>query len=335
MANLPTPGSPELEDPAPDATDLLDDFGDRLGPMVVKELRQGLRARRFVGPFLLIQLLAVFSVLSESAVADLSAGGGASGLAPGNGLGDGLLVLVVSLVVGIVMPLTGFGALRPELEGGRNVELLLLANVSRWQIVLGKWLVMCSLASLILVSVLPYMLARHFIGGVNIVYSLTFLVGLGMTNAALNGVVIGASGFGNYIGRLLVLGIGAISFMVTTSMCMAMWLGNAVMKGGGPSEGSIGLMLISTGFSFIPSLLYCLYGLQIGRSRLRLFEDPTEPPASGLIIAMMLFTPLLVGMFAAPTAGIGGVVAAAVLVLLTLVIDRGPGKKQTVRYAQP
>jgi ABC-type transport system involved in multi-copper enzyme maturation permease subunit len=242
---------------------------------------------------------------------------------------------VIFLVVGVVMPLTGFGALRPELEGGRNIELLLLANVSRWQIVLGKWLVMCSLAWLILVSLVPYMLARHFIGGVNIVYSMAFLVGLGMSNAALNGVVIGASGFGNYIGRLVVLGIGAISFTVTTSMCTAMWIASSVMKGGGPPEDSIGTMLISAGFSLVPSVLYCLYGLQIGRSRLRLFEDPTEPPASGLIIAMMLFTPLLVGMFAAPTAGIGGVVAAAVLVVLTLVIDRGPGKKQTVRYAQP
>jgi hypothetical protein len=118
-------------------------------------------------------------------------------------------------------------------------------------------------------------------------------------------------------------------------MCAAMWIASGVMSGGGAPEDSIGTMLISTGFSFVPSLLYCLYGLQIGRSRLRLFEDPTEPPASGLIIAMMLFTPLLVGMFAAPTAGIGGVVAAGALVFLTLAIDRGPGKKQTMRYAQP
>ena len=308
------------------------DFGDRLGPMVVKELRQGLRARRFVGPFLLIQLLAIFAVLSETALADLSAssGGGVSG-----NFSDGLLVAVISLVVGVIMPLTGFGALRPELEGGRNVELLLLANVSRWQIVLGKWLVMCSLAWLILISLVPYMLARHFIGGINIVYSLTFLVGLAMSNAALNGIVIGASGFGNYIGRLVVLVVGGVSFSVTASMCAAIWLTGGIMGGGGPPEDSIITMLITTGFSFVPSVLYCLYGLQIGRSRLRLFEDPTEPPASGLIIAMMLFTPLLVGMFAAPTAGIGGVVASAVLTILTLAIDRGPGKKQTVRYAQP
>ena len=304
--------------------------------MVVKELRQGLRARRFIGPFLLIQLLAVFAVLSETAVADLSAGGGRSGAGPLNGgFSDGLLVFVISLVVGVVMPLTGFGALRPELERGRNVELLLLANVSRWQIVVGKWLVMCALAWLILISLVPYMLARHFIGGVNIVYSLTFLAGLAMGNAALNGVIIGASGFGNYIGRIVVLVIGGISYSVTASMCSAMWIARGALRGRGAPDDSIGTMLISTAFSFVPSVLYSLYGLQIGRSRLRLFEDPTEPPASGLIIAMMLFTPLLVGMFAVPTAGIGGVVAAAVLVFLTLVIDRGPGKKHTVRYAQP
>ena len=248
---------------------------------------------------------------------------------------DGLLVFVISLVVGIIMPLTGFGALRPELESGRNVELLLLANVSRWQIVVGKWLTMSSLAWLILISLVPYMLARHFIGGINIVFSLTFLAGLALSNAALNGIVIGASGFGNYIGRLAVLVIGGVSFSITASMCAGIWLASGITGSGGPPEDSIVVMLITTGFSLVPSVLYCLYGLQIGRSRLRLFEDPTEPPASGLIIAMMLFTPLLVGMFAAPTAGIGGVVAAVVLTVLTLVIDRGPGKKQTVRYAQP
>ncbi len=89
-----------------------------------------------------------------------------------------------------------------------------------------------------------------------------------MSNAALNGIVIGASGFGNYIGRLAVLVIGGVSYSVTASMCAAMWIASGVMTGGGVSGDSIVTMLISTAFSLVPSVLYCLYGLQIGRSRL-------------------------------------------------------------------
>ncbi len=310
---------------------LIDDFGDSLGPMVVKELRQGLRARRFVAPFLLIHVLAIFAVLSEAAVAELATGSASRG----GGFVDGMLVFVISLVIGLIMPLTGFGALRPELEGGRNVELLLLANVTRWQIVLGKWLVMCSLSGLILISLVPYLMARHFIGGVNIVVSLTFLVGLGMSNATLNGLMIGASGFGNYLGRLLVLGIGAVSFSITTVAGTFASVAAGAMSAGMGANDSAAAMLFATGLSLIPSALYCVYGLQLGRSRLRLFEDPTEPPASGLIIAMMIFTPLFVGILAGATAGIGGVIAALALLVLVLFIDRGPGKKQTLRYAQP
>ena len=139
----------------PLAAPIPDDFGDRLGPVVVKELRQGLRARRFVGPFLLIHLVAVFAVMTEAATGAVGA----------SIVGTGLLVSILGLMLCVAMPLSGFGALQPELHPGRNIELLLLANLSRWQIVIGKWLVMTSLAGLILVSLLPYLLIRHYIGG--------------------------------------------------------------------------------------------------------------------------------------------------------------------------
>lgn len=49
-----TPSSPAA------ALEGLSDFPEWLDPMVVKELRQGLRARWFVAPFLLLQALACF-----------------------------------------------------------------------------------------------------------------------------------------------------------------------------------------------------------------------------------------------------------------------------------
>ena len=85
------------------------------------------------------------------------------------------------------------------------------------------------------------------------------------------------------------------------------------------------------------AVLYAVYGLQLGRSRLRLFENPLDPPASGLVIALMIFTPIVVGVASAATLGYGAWVAAGGLLALALSIDRGPGKAKAApaRYMQP
>ncbi len=49
----------------PLVADRLADFSDRLSPMLVKELRQGLRAKTFVIVFLLLQGLLEFYGYSE------------------------------------------------------------------------------------------------------------------------------------------------------------------------------------------------------------------------------------------------------------------------------
>lgn len=305
----------------------LDDFGDRLGPVVVKELRQGLRARQFVGPFLLIHVVAVFAVLVEAV----------AGSAGGSVVGSGMLMSIITLVLCVFMPLYGFGALQPELNPGRNIELLLLANLSRWQIVIGKWLVMTSLAGLILISLLPYLLMRHYIGGVDLVANLSYVGAVAAVNVTMNAAVIGASGFTNYIGRLMVLGITAGSYLISQSMCLA-----AVFESSGLPGDDTSLLGLLAGavVGLIVVAVYCAFGLQLGRARLRLFENPIDPPASGLLIAMMLFTPLLVGMFTFATKGIGGIGGPIICLLLLaalLAIDRGPGKKEgkELKYAQP
>lgn len=303
----------------------LNDFGDRFGPVLVKELRQGLRARRFVGPFLLVQFVAIIAVLGEAAVVEIETGAAVFGI------GSGLLMQIIGLALGLLMPLTGFAALRPELDRSRNVELLLLANLSRWQIALGKWLVMSSLAGLILVSLLPYLLARHFIGGIDLVWSLSFVGGIWLLNLTMNAAVVGASGFSNVIARLVVLGITAGSGLITMTTVMIPLLTSSISTF---SDYSLLEMALHGALSLIVAALYCAFGLQIARAKLRLFENPVDPPASGLLIAMMIFTPLLVGIFS-----VAGAYAPPVICLLllgaVLAIDRGPGKKYQPGYAQP
>jgi len=184
----------------------IDSFSGKLGPVFVKELRQGLRARHFVAPFLTIHVLAILIVVIQFLVKHFADPGGASspysfGLFFG-GMLDHLLLLLLWLIVGIVMPLTGINALQSELASGRNIELLLMAGLTRWQIMKGKWLVLCVLSGLIMISMLPYMLTLYFTGGVELVDQIKQFANVWIFNVVMSAVAVGASGFQHLLGRL-------------------------------------------------------------------------------------------------------------------------------------
>lgn len=301
---------------------------DTLSPVFAKELRQGLRAHRFVLPFVAVQVFAVIAIATELALSSNFQG------ASGSGFFGGLFISVLVAGVGVVMPLTSIAALRPELSDGRNVELLLMSNLDRWQIVRGKWLVAFTLSMLTLVSLLPYMLTRYFAGGTELLTDFLIVVGVIQMNALLTGLAIGASGFGNLLGRLFLFGMGALSAGLTGLAASA---GFMITFAAPVGRTAIGSSIIAILISSLVAALYVVYGLQLGRSRLRLFENPLDPPASGLVIALMIFTPIVVGVASVATAGYGGWVAVGGLLALALSIDRGPGKKAkaVARYLQP
>lgn len=302
---------------------------DSFSPVFVKELRQGLRAHRFVMPFVIAQVMAIVAVGTELGIAASDHNAGSGDFTEFLG---GVLYMVLWLIIGVVMPLTNLGSLRSELGGGRNVELLLMSNLSRWQVVRGKWLVGFALSGLMLISLLPYLLTRYFAGGVDLLDNFRQVFMVFLLNGVLTALAIGASGFGNLIGRCLLLGIGVLSFSGT--MTGAGWqvlekMGSAT----GMSEAWILIAYILVGL--LVSALYVAFGLQLGRSRLRLFENPIDPPPSGLVIALMIFTPIVVGITTVATSGNGGWVAVIGLLIIALMIDRGPGKDAAISYAQP
>lgn len=320
----PTVDESALGDPMTACTPL----PDKLGPVFAKELRQGLRAQRFVTPFVAIQIFAIVAVGTDLGLTS------ATGSTSSASLFGNLIVWVVILGVGVVMPLTNIAALRSELSDGRNVELLLMSNLNRWQIVRGKWLVGFSLSFLMLISLIPYLLTRYFGSGVELTQTLTLVINIILVNAAVTGIAIGASGFGNLLGRFLLLIIGVLSALGTyMGTC---WRFIEMM---GDQTGFDALLpaIFVVLSSALVSALYVVYGLQLGRARLRLFENPLDPPASGLIIALIIFTPIVVGVATGVTIGYGAWVAVGGLLALSLLIDRGPGKKgsKTAQYAQP
>ena len=164
------------------------DFGDWLSPMVVKELRQGMRSRIFVAAFYLTQLLMILSTVfgliaasrTENVPSDLF------------GFLSGLFWFMVSVPLLFVMPLLGFGALHTEMKAG-TLELVFLTRLSAWRIVAGKWTALMAETLLLVCAILPYVILRYFLGGVNIIEDLQSLFFLLLASALLTAATLAMS----------------------------------------------------------------------------------------------------------------------------------------------
>ncbi len=302
----------------------LAEFPDRFSPVFVKELRQGLRANYFVLPFIGTQILAIFAIVVEVVLGHFGTGSGAGVI-----LSGGVFFPFLWVVFFVVMPLTLFGALQPEISAGRNVELLLMSNLTRWQIVRGKFLVGCVLSCLMMISLLPYLLIRYFVGNVELVSSVEHALILMFGNALMNAIVVGSSGIRSYVGRVFMIGFIFCSFFVAALISVSVSSTVAGILG----------FLCALG---VTSLLYIILSLQFGRAKLRVFENPLDPPPTALIVVMIVLSPLATGMtmgLFGIAGGVGssvaGMLVIAGLVVLALLLDRGPGKNSAIRWAQP
>jgi hypothetical protein len=156
-------------------------WSDRLSPILVKELRQGIRSQLFTGSFLLIQgLLFLFGlsfVLSDSLRQEPAAGGA-------------FFWMVIVLPLLVLVPASAGKAIEKEVSG-KTLELLLLTRLSSYRIVLGKWLATLVQTCLVLTSALPYVILRYFLGGVDLVSDLVTIGMLLLASALLAGIAMG------------------------------------------------------------------------------------------------------------------------------------------------
>lgn len=194
--------------PAPEV--VRNDFASWLPAMLVKELRQGLRTRGFVGAFIAFQVLmaiAMMTVAAQSVNTNLPSARGAAFTAA-----NGFFWTLITVALVLVTPGRALGSLKLEMTS-RTVDLLLLTQLSAWRIVTGKWLSLMAQAVLLLVSLLPYGIVRYFAGSVDLVSDAiqcaTLLGGAALLTAAglwgaglgrlvgIFGVVFGVFAFGN------------------------------------------------------------------------------------------------------------------------------------------
>ena len=186
----------------------LSDFPDRLSPMVVKELRQGMRTRAFAIVMLTLHLVLVVLTL-------LGGGGARSEIA--HAWFDGIVTLVLCLI----LPLRGFSAVADEIRAG-TLDMLALTRLSAWRIVYGKWLSIAAQSLLIALSILPYVVARYVHGGLDLFGEMLALGGKSLAGLVLAAFIVALSTQRNFWLRLLVVGLpmlmggcGMMSYMMS------------------------------------------------------------------------------------------------------------------------
>ena len=273
---------------------------EKLGPMTVKELRQGLRRGMFVYPFLAIHLLAVVAMAVEFQMTEVEPYTEFAGIMnlflfiPGHPWFSGPFWGVTGGICLILMPLGGLALMGQELEEG-NHELLLMTPLSRWKVVRGKFLAMWGLCLLTFVSLLPYMIVRYLNGGMDTWRNIAMAITVVLFSGTVVAGAIGASSFTGIAGR-----IATLCLFVGSLMASLLLVGMA--SGAQTEEAGVVYSL-----NVLPIVFcYGIFGLALARSRIRLVVHHYEVKPSWMIIGLLFFTPFVVGMATAMTLGWAG-----------------------------
>ena len=289
------------------------DLPDRFGSMLVKEMRQNMRRGSFVIPFLSVHALAVAAVVMEFQTGAQERYSDWVGMLNLNVLiNSGPLWIVIALIAAVIMPLGGLVLMGQELEEG-NHELLLLTKLSRWKVVRGKFFSLWSLSVLTLFSLLPYVMVRYQIGGVELTRDLACALSVLGLSAIVCAGAIGASSFKGLGARmgamLLFLASAAGSGAVAIAAC------------GAQTEGA-GVFWHLNAFATVAC--FTMMGLGLARSRLRLVVHAYEVKPSFMVVGLLFFAPFVVGMTTAMTAGFAGLVGLIGMGLVSIYADVTP-----------
>ncbi|QTN31603.1 hypothetical protein HZ994_04440 [Akkermansiaceae bacterium] len=303
------------------ATSEHSDLPERFGPMTIKELRQSLRRTSFVYPFICIHIFATLAIYAEFQLGVGHGGGGVKAVFAWDPDDVSPFWWVAMAVCGVLMPMAGFFLMPQETEEG-NHELLLLTTLSRWQVVSGKFIMLWGLSALTFTSLLPYIIIRYFIGGIEWFQELASAASVIGLAAVVAAGAIAASGFGNLAARLGVFALYAFSALAG---------GGAGMIGGAVTLN----MSKTSGYAWLGNLFYhisalcvvacyAVIGLLVARSRLRLATMNFELKPSAVLLIILGLAPFIIGMAAAFTCGFGSLAGVLLLTYLAWNSDLTP-----------
>lgn len=217
--------------------------------MLVKELRQGLRARGFVGT------LVAFQVIMTLATVFAIAGG--SGSVSFNTL-QGAYWTMLNVQLLVITPARALAGLQAELDA-RSVDLLLLTRLTAWRIVLGKWISLLVQAALLILAMLPYGVARYFFGSVDLAGEAKLIALLFAGAAVLTAAALWSSAMPK-IGRVA-LGLALLFFWGQANFgSVAMMFFSGRPTGPGPTFAPTGTALWIVVYDGFLLLALCLVG---------------------------------------------------------------------------
>lgn len=226
------------------------DFPGWLPPMLVKELRQGLRQRGFVGGLIAAQAVLAIMFL-WGFVSDI--GDGSS-----RGMIDGVFWSTVFATLLLVAPLRALGSLNAELDA-RTMDLLLLTRLDSWRIVWGKWVSLMTQSLLLVVSLLPYAVVRYFFGSVNIVNDLAVMLGMLVTGAVFTAFGLWASGMNRILRMLMVIAAIMTSVsMIGSFAARSMFMGMGVMPTSSSGPLAFWMVVLVWGWLAVCVIVYFL-----------------------------------------------------------------------------
>ncbi|WP_309397738.1 ABC transporter permease [Cerasicoccus maritimus] len=167
---------------------------DLVNPVLLKELKQAVRSKQFVGVFVTVQIAMILFVIFVMAAAT-----GASNMEEINAF----FWSIVGVYLLFILPLSGLNALGREFDDAR-LDLLQLSCMRSRGIVFGKWLSLNFQGLLVVLSLLPYIVLRYFTGAVNPLYDLITLSILLYFSLIFSGLAICVSVVKGKILRVLV-----------------------------------------------------------------------------------------------------------------------------------
>lgn len=194
------------------------DFGDWISPILVKELRQGLRTRVFTIAFIAVQtilLLFLFAGMWGSSDTEFV---------------SGAFWTLLFFVLVVITPLRGLGMLSSEVSQN-TLDLLSLTRLTALRICLGKWAALFTQALLFAIAALPYVVIRYFAGGIDLLLELQLLAGALAGSAVLCALSITSSSLTHNLSRKVLLVIFALFFSMGAG---PLWFGVSLGRGSPP-----------------------------------------------------------------------------------------------------
>ena len=273
----------------------LDDWSDRLSPMVVKEIRQMVRGREFNYSFGLS--LVVGLGVAFFGLADALTSAGTSGASVFAALMACLAVLGL-----IVVPLAGFSALRTE-RVDQTLDLITQTSLTSRRIVIGKLMTQGVKLIILFAGLSPFIAMSFLLGGIDlmtILLSLTmlFMWSLWVCAACL---FMSCAAQSRALSGVVFAGMVAIFIWILTSL--APFVMPMLGFPGMPRPSLSGMRWLLAG-----STAVCLVSMTnlvlLAENRISLqIEDRSTALRVGFFVQFLLILAAVVGPFAAGAAG--------------------------------